>query len=361
MASPIAARIPFIIAILLMASLVGYLNWPQIAEKLGQKTAQKTNKKPRKPVTVVVNEVKIAPFRDVIEAIGTATANEAVTVFPRYSGLVETVNFSDGQLVSKGQVLATLRSEQEQAEVTELTANLAEAQSQLKRLTDLRRTNATSQSLLEEQQANTKGVAARLKKAKAQLAEMTIKASFDGVLGLRLISPGAFVSSSDQITTLDDISVIKVDFTVPERYLTTIAINQPIEAGNIAYNNESFAGKITSINSRLDPVTRAIQVRAEIDNTDMRLRPGMLLNIVLQRSIENTMMIAESAIIPIEDKHYVFVTNSNTTQRIEVETGRRRPGSVEILSGLTPGQQVVVEGTIKLKTGSEIKIKESTL
>ncbi|MFT4924561.1 MAG: membrane fusion protein (multidrug efflux system) [Phenylobacterium sp.] len=348
MASRTTARIPFIIAIIAMAALVAWLNQPAPAKKA---------KRVAKPTTVVTNEVKQAPFRDIIEAIGTANANEQVSVFPRYAGMVKTVPFSDGQLVKKGQLLATLHSEQEQAEVKALAANLAEAQSQLTRLMDLRRTNATSQSQLEEQQAKTSAIDARLEKAKARLAEFDITASFDGVLGLRLISPGAFISTSDKITSLDDISIIKVDFTVPERYLTTVAIGQTIEASSIAYHNESFSGQISSINSRLDPVTRAVKIRAQIDNTDMRLHPGMLLNILLERSVENTIMINESAIIPIEDKHYVYTAKHSKAQRIEVQIGRRRPGQVEVLSGLSSGQQVVVEGAIKLSDGAAIKIK----
>lgn len=352
MASKYAARLPFIIVIALMTALLAYLNWP------GQ---QQKAPKVAKPTTVVVNEVKHAAFRDVIEAIGTARANEAVTVYPRYSGLVETVYFNDGERVKKGQVLATLHSEQEQAEVKELSANLAEAQSQLQRLLNLHNTNATSQSLLEQQQAKTKALNARLEKARAKLAELDIRASFDGILGLRLISPGAFVSTSDQITTLDDVSVIKVDFTVPERDLTTLAIGQTLVASNIAYRDQPFSGKITSINSRLNSVTRAVQVRAVIDNHDRRLRPGMLLNIELSRSIENTIMIPESAVIPIEDKHYVYIAEAGKAQRIEVQTGRRRPGIVEVLSGLAAGQHVVVEGAIKLTPGSAINIKGARL
>lgn len=358
MASRIASRIPFIIAIALMASLVAYLNIPELQQSLGQNNGQKSKtKKAARATSVEVNEVVQTPFRDVIEAIGTASANEQVTILSRYAGLVESVNFSDGQLTKKGQVLATLRSDQEQAEVEELTANLAEARSQLKRLANLRRTNATSQSQLEEQQAKSAAISAQLDKAKAQLAELQITSPFDGMLGLRQVSPGALVSTSDTLTTLDDISVIKVDFTVPERDLTTVAIGQTIEATNVAYQGVAFNGKITSINPRLDVVTRAVQVRAEILNPKLQLRPGMLLNVLLQRSIENTIIIAESAIIPIEDKHYVFVAQDGQASRVEVQTGRRRPGQVEILSGLTPGQQVVVKGTIKLNDGSKIKIK----
>jgi membrane fusion protein (multidrug efflux system) len=352
MGSRTAARIPFIIAILLLGALVARLNWPSV---------QVQKKKSARLTSVVVNEVKRAPFRDLIEAIGTSIANEQVAVLPRYAGLVKTVNFADGQQIKAGQILVSLHNDQEVAEVRELTANLAQAQSQLKRLEDLRHTNATSQSLLEEQQAKATAVSAQLEKATAKLAELNIKAAFNGVLGLRNVSPGAYISTSDVITTLDDISVIKVDFTVPERNLTTVAIGQTIQASNIAYQGQIFSGKITSINSRLDVVTRAVKVRAEIINNDLRLRPGMLLNILLERSVEETMMIPESAVIPIEDKHYVYVTKAGVANRIAISIGRRRPGFVEVIRGLQPGQQVVTQGAIKLTEGSKVKLKGEQL
>lgn len=352
MDSRTAARIPLIIVVVLIAALVAYLNWPQ---------PQQQRKAPTAVVAVKVAEVAIRPFRDLIEALGTARANEEVTIYPRYAGRVVSVHFEDGNLINKNQVLASLRSEQEQAEVKELTANLAEAKSQQNRLADLQRTNSTSQSLLEEQQAKVKAIAAQLEKAKAKLAEFDIVAPFDGVLGLRMISQGAFVSTSDKITTLDDISTIKVDFTVPEKDLTTIALGQSIEASSIAYKNKLFAGKITSINSRLDPVTRAVQVRAEINNSDMLIRPGMLLNILLERSIDNIITIAESAVIPVKDKHFVFIVEDGKAKRVEVTPGRRRPGLVEVVSGLLPSQKVVVEGAIKLRPGSEVLIRDDSL
>ena len=186
---------------------------------------------------------------------------------------------------------------------------------------------------------------------------MNIVAPFDGVLGRREVSAGAFISTSDMLTTLDDVNVVKVDFTVPERDFTTVVKGQNIAAQNIAYKSRTFSGTITHVNSRLDAITRAVQVRAEMKNTEMLLRPGMLLNIRLERSSENIIMIPESAIIPIENKQFVYVISNAVAERKTITIGRRMPGYAEVLSGLNLGEQLVIEGTIKLSPGAKVKIK----
>jgi membrane fusion protein (multidrug efflux system) len=175
---------------------------------------------------------------------------------------------------------------------------------------------------------------------------------------LRYVSPGAYLNSGDVITTLDDLSIIKVDFNIPERYLPTIAIGQAIDAYNSAYDNEKFEGQVFSIGSRVDAITRTVKIRAKIDNSDLKLRPGMLMGIQIERQVDNVILLPESAIIPIEDKHYVYAVENNKAKRLTVELGRRKPGLVEIVSGLAQGQQIVIEGALKLKPGTDVRVLE---
>lgn len=348
MSTKVLARIPLTLGIFTLLALVVFLNIPKDVK---QKSAKK------KAVTVVVTQVQRQAYHDVIEALGTVRANEEVTIYPRYAGIVESLYFDDGQVVKKGKLLAKLVNKQEQANVTELNANLIEAKSQFTRLNNLRKTNSTAISLLDEQQAKVSAISAQLGAARAKLAEMNIVAPFDGVLGRREVSAGAFISTSDMLTTLDDVNVVKVDFTVPERDFTTVVKGQNIAAQNIAYKSRTFSGTITHVNSRLDAITRAVQVRAEMKNTEMLLRPGMLLNIRLERSSENIIMIPESAIIPIENKQFVYVISNAVAERKTITIGRRMPGYAEVLSGLNLGEQLVIEGTIKLSPGAKVKIK----
>jgi len=145
---------------------------------------------------------------------------------------------------------------------------------------------------------------------------------------------------------------------VPERFFTTIKVGQTINARNTAYDTEVFVGRISSVDSRIDADTRMIKVRAEIPNQNFKLRPGMLLTIEVERKVDNVLQIPESAIIPIEDKHFVFVVNDGKAQRKTITVGRRKPGVAEILSGLTEKEKVVIEGALKLREGTSVELLE---
>ena len=151
-------------------------------------------------------------------------------------------------------------------------------------------------------------------------------------------------------------SIIKVDFHLPERLLTHIHIGQQISAENSAYKGKKFIGEITAIDSRIDSSTRSIKVRASINNKAQKLYPGMLLNISVLLQVENILQLPESSIIPIENVHYVFIENEGKAVRKAINIGRRHPGVVEVISGLVAGDQVVVEGALKLRDGSAISI-----
>ncbi len=343
-------RLPSLIILGLLLILIAYLQWPD---------AEVSRQKQHRIITVKTVSVSLAEFKDVVEALGTARANEQVLLTTKYSDMVEAIFFQDGQKVKRGDTLVQLNNQEEAAKVKELEANLEESEVQLNRLQDLLRKHATSDSLVDQQEAKTKAIDAQLLSARIKLNELTIKAPFDGILGFRQISVGAFIVPGDVITSLDDLSRIKVDFTIPERFLTTIAAKQDITATSVAYDKELFHGQITSITPRIDPITRTFKVRAEIANADLKLRPGMLLNVNILRLVDTVLQVPESAVLPIEEKHYVFVIKNGTAIRKAVKVGRRQPGIVEIISGLTQAEQVVIEGTLKLRDGSLVNVLEN--
>ncbi|MBN7819583.1 efflux RND transporter periplasmic adaptor subunit [Bowmanella yangjiangensis] len=341
---------PVLIILLLVAALTVYVYLPN---------EQEQNQRMMQVVPVKVQEVKEQEFAVLIEALGTARANEAVAITALESEIVDSIVFDDGDLVEKGQLLVSLNNREEKARVNELEVNLQEAKRQLVRIRDLAKENATSAQLLDAQEARVNALAAQLEVANARLAELEIRAPFRGRLGIRRISKGALVKPGDVITTLDDLTQIKVDFSISESHLPDVAKGQLVIASTVAYPGEAFHGEISSLDSRIDPVTRAVQVRAIIDNTELKLRPGMLLQINLQKQVLNTLILPEGALLPIQDKQYVYVVDSdNRAHQTEVNVGRRKPGVAQILSGIESGDKVVVEGTLRLSEGVQVRIQE---
>lgn len=345
--SAFTSRLPLLIILTILVALIAYLQWPE---------AKQEKSKYKRVVAVKMIPVVLAEFIESVEAVGTARANEQVVITSKYSDLVDEIYFDDGQTVKKGAVLVKLNNQEELAKVNELKANLSESKAHLKRLSELLASRATSKSIVEQQEAKTKAIEAQLVSARAKLNDLTIRAPFSGVLGFREVSKGAYIDSGDTITSLDDLSVIKVDFHLPERLLTHIHVGQQVSAANTAYRDKEFIGKITAIDSRIDSSTRSIKVRANISNEALKLYPGMMLNISVLLQVENILQLPESSIIPIENTHYVFVENEGSAVRKAIKIGRRHPGVVEVISGLVEGEQVVVEGALKLRDGTAISI-----
>lgn len=338
---------PVIFIVMLLLVMVAYIYWP--AEQAAQQQRGGGG------ALVELYDVKQQEFNDIITALGNAQANESVILMAQSTDRVRSVYFDDGDVVTTGTKLVALEHAEEQAAVQELTVTLAEQKRQLQRLLELEKQSASAESAIDAQKALVETTAARLAGAKIQLKEKFINAPFSGVLGMRQISPGQLVTNSTEITTLDDLSQIKVEFTLPEKYLNQVALKQPVSATNVAYNTP-FTGVINSISPRIDPVTRAFKVRALFANEEQHLKPGMLLQLKVQTSTETALVVPESSIIPINSEHYVFVANGDKVTRTLVEIGRRKPGVVEVLSGIESGQQVVHKGVLKLRDGSPITV-----
>lgn len=351
MSAALSRRLPLILLISLLLVLVAYLQWPE---------ALKVNNKNQRVVAVKTALITHADFKDTVEAIGTTRANEQITVTSKHSDLVEEIFFQDGQSVKQGDALIRLNSIEEKAKINELEANLAESVAQLERFQDLYQKKATSKSIVDQQEAKTKAIDAQLLSARTRLNDLTIRAPFSGVLGFREISLGALIDTGDVITSLDDLSIIKVDFAIPERFLTVVSVGQVIEATSTAYPEHTFIGTVSSIDSRVDRVTRTLKVRAEIPNKSLKLRAGMLLSLQVVRHVEKILQVPESAIIPIEDKHFVFAIKDGKSYKQSLTIGRRYQGFVEVLGGLSQGTQVVIEGALKLRDGTQVNILETS-
>ncbi len=306
---------------------------------------------------VAVEAVGMRHFTDRIEAIGTASANESVTITSSVSDLVAEVLFQDGALVKPGDILVRLRDAEESAELAEARVAREEQARRFERVKTLREKNMVAEQEFETAESDLDAASARLLAAEARMQDRVITAPFEGVLGIRQVSPGTLVSPGSTITTLDDLSVVKIDFTVPETLLAELATGQSLEARCAAWPDERFRGKVTSIDSRVDPATRAVAIQARVPNPDRRLRAGMLLTVELECRPRDAAAVPEKALLAYADKQYVFVVQDDqTVSQRAVRLGEREAGWVEIEDGLEAGEMIVVDGTMNLRDGARVSV-----
>jgi len=246
-------------------------------------------------------------------------------------------------------------SSQVRANLAEAQAALARSKSQFDRSRDLQSRQAMSVADLEQVEAALKADEARVAAAQARLDDTVIRASFNGRTGFRHVSVGSYVSAGTIITTLDDTSIIKLDFTVPETYLFVLERGLPVQASATGLPDRTFDGVVTNMDSRVDPVTRSVIVRAELANPDGLLRQGMFMTVELRGEVTPTLLVPEEALVPERGHAYLFVVKDNVVERREVHTGKRRPGFVEIVDGIAEHERVIVDGTQNVRDGSVVQ------
>jgi len=306
---------------------------------------------------VVVAAVTRLPFPLTVEALGTARANESVEIRPKITETVTAIRFDEGQFVSAGDVLIEMQDAQARAAVAAARAALLDSESKYQRNQELVRSDLVSASQLESSAARRDADRAALDAAEARLADTVLRAPFGGRLGLRRVSLGSLVAPSTVITTLDDTDIIKLDFDVPETALSHLALGLPVVARSAAWPDDTFEGTVASIDTRVDPVSRTLTVRARVPNPRHLLRPGMFLTVELLRRDVTTLMVPEQALVPEQSRQYLLlVDGEGTISRREVVVGRRRPGQVEIMEGVAEGEIVVVEGTQKARVDSRVRV-----
>jgi membrane fusion protein (multidrug efflux system) len=307
------------------------------------------------PATVMLAPVRSERLSQKIEALGNARANESVDVSSKTSNVVTAIRFRDGELVRRGQLLVQLDDAQARADVATAQAVLTESESQYNRSRELMNTQALSKSSFDQLEGTVKANRSRLAAANARLEDTVIRAPFSGRVGLRRVSVGTLISPGDVITTLDDTSIIKLDFSVPENLLATMREGLSVHATAPAFPGRAFVGKVASIDSRVDMNTRSVTVRALLANEDGALKSGMFLNVTLANDERSALVIPEEALTPEAERQYVFVVADGRASRREVRIGGRSPGNVEVLAGLKAGEQVVVEGTQKIRDGVTVR------
>jgi membrane fusion protein (multidrug efflux system) len=309
---------------------------------------------------VIVEKARPRTISDPLEALGTLRANESVEITAKVSDVIAAIHFEDGETVKAGQLLVQMSDAEEAALLVEAQSQADEAERQYERVSALVKQGNASQSMLDQQQRDWRSARARALAVRSRLQDRVITAPFAGTVGLRQVSPGALVEPGQLIATLVDDSEMKLDFTIPAVYLGSVTRGTVIEATTAAFPDATFTGRISSVDSVINPVTRSITVRARIPNQEHRLVPGMLMTLVLHRGERQALVVGESAIVPRGERTFVYVVDPTAAQPVAMEravvTGARQPGTVEIVSGLEAGELVVTHGTLKLRPGGTVQI-----
>ena len=308
------------------------------------------------PTPVETTTPTIAPVSDEATAVGTLRAAESVMIKPEFAGRIERIHFDEGMRVAKGAPLFTLDGSLVRAEVREWEANVAQSRRETTRASELIERKLISQSDLDTKRSQLQVNEARLSSAQTRLAKTIIKAPFTGVAGLREVSPGEYVETGRTLVTLTQLDPIKLDFRVPEIHLSRVAAGQIVKVEVDSFPGHRFTGVVYAIDPQLDPNGRSVVLRATIDNSDDRLKPGLFARVALafgERAA--AMLVPEQALWPVGAKQNVYVVEDGKAALKEVEIGVRRSGMVEILKGITPQSVVITAGQIKIGPGAPVQ------
>jgi membrane fusion protein (multidrug efflux system) len=338
-----------------LALLAGLLVWaaPSLAPAQDAKKAAGG----RPPVAVEAAPVEISAVEDEVKAIGSLRANEQVVVRPEIAGRITQFLFEEGARVEKGAVLVRIDDAALQAELAQANTALTLSKRNFDRAQELFRRDAASTRARDEAQAKLDSDRANLELARTRLAKTQIRAPFAGTIGLRLVSVGAYVSPGQDIVDLVNADPIKVDFSIPERFLPAVKVGQSLDVTVDAYPEDSFAGEVYAVAPQIDQQGRALALRARIANPAGKLKPGLFARVRLITQVRpNAVVIPEQAVFARNDGWFVFTVVDGKAKLAKIATGIRRAGKVEVVTGLKKGDVVVSAGHIKLREGAPVKV-----
>ncbi|MDR1827945.1 MAG: efflux RND transporter periplasmic adaptor subunit [Methylobacteriaceae bacterium] len=318
-------------------------------------------------VRVETTQAVAGTIAEIREAVGNARAFNSIPVTTKVSGVIETIEFSEGELVTEGEELVSLNRDEQIADKERAQAELRKAEAQrdelarrLERATQLQKTGSGAAAQVDDisaqlraQEAAMASAAAAIRVAEARLRDLIIRAPFKGRVGSRNVSVGAYISPGTIITTLDDLSTIRIDFSVPENLLGRLQQGQVVRALSAAYPNREFVGKVSVIDTRVDSVARSVRLTADFDNPDEALKTGMYLSVRLEvANKQEAVLVPEESVVSDGLKHYLYVVGpQNVVERRGLIIGQRQRGYAEILSGVKAGETVIVRGIQRVRPG----------
>ena len=310
-------------------------------------------------VPVETAAVEAIRLPQAITAVGSLRSDESITLRPEVAGRIASIQFQEGQRVTKGTTLVRLDAAINQAELQQARANQVLAKSKFDRAVDLAKSKFISGQARDEAENNLKVADAALQLVEARLAKTEIKAPFSGIIGLRSVSVGDYVKEGADLVNLESIDPLKVDFRVPEVYLRQVQAGQPLEISLDAYPNKTFDGRVLAVNPLLDAAGRSVVIRAQVKNQDASLRPGMFTRVrLITKDVAEALVVPEEALVPQGADKFLFKVVDNVAVRTKVEVGQRRDGKAEIVSGVALGDIIVTAGQQRLRDG--VAVSRST-
>lgn len=310
-------------------------------------------------VGVEVAPVTRMPLQRSIAAVGTLRSDNSVMLRPEVAGRIAEINFTEGGKVKKGDVLIRLDDSVPQAQLQQAQANLALAESRHRRAQELSREGFISKQARDEAASELKVQRAAVALAKAQLEKTVIQAPFDGLIGLRNVSVGDYISPGADLVPIESVDPLKVDFRVPEQYLGSVYQGLKLILSFDALPGQTRQGQVGAISPVVDVGGRSILLRATVPNPDDTLRPGMFARVRLQLSNTEALVVPETALAPSGDTQYVFKVEQGVARRVPVTIGLRRQGMVELQDGVQDGDQVIVSGLQKVADGQAVRILDT--
>jgi membrane fusion protein (multidrug efflux system) len=292
-----------------------------------------------------------------VSAVGSLIADESVMIRPEVDGRVAQLHFREGQSVGAGQKLVSIDAAEFQARLEASQAETKMDEATALRAEEMFAKKYISQQALDDARGSRERSHARAREAEVRLAKTVVLAPFSGVLGLQKVSAGAYVKAGEDIVRLEKISALKLDFRVPEAFLAQLRIGQQVKLRVDAYPKDDFAGQIYAMEPVVDVATRTVLLRAKVPNQDQRLRPGMFARVKLTLETRAAaLVVPEEAIVPKGENFIVFKIEGGKAQAAPVKLGKRTPGQVEIVEGLSEGDSVVTDGVQKLRPGAPVMV-----
>jgi membrane fusion protein (multidrug efflux system) len=320
---------------------------------------------PPPPAVVASAEARSESWSPVLSAVGSLVATQGVAVTNEVAGQVREINFRSGEKVKAGEVVVQLDDQVDRATLDGLVAERKLAEIQFKRARELFKENqAVPEASVDEAQAKLDSARAHVVAQEALIAKKRIRAPFSGLLGIRQVNVGQFLNPGSPIVQLEALDPIYADFSLPERNFARLGVGQDVEVRVQSYGDQVFKGRIAALNPGVDAATRTVRVRAELDNPDGRLRPGMFAEVRLTLPEPRDVVVIPSMAVtyqPYGDSVFVVAEKDGATiaERRPIETGETRVGDVEVVKGLKSGETIVRAGHVKLRNGMPVKVDNS--
>jgi membrane fusion protein (multidrug efflux system) len=342
---------------LIIIIIIGLIALPKIKDYRAKKD-NKAMSGARQAVAVKIKVINPGLLKEIIKSSGTVIPDEEVDLSFETSGKIDVIYFKEGSYVKKGELLAKLIDDDLQAQLDKLQIQEKLAQEKENRQKILLSKEAVSQESYDQVKTDLQSIESEIKLLRTRIVKTQIHAPFDGKIGLRFVSEGAFVNSNTQIAKLVKNNPLKIDFSIPEKYSGMVKQGTNLKF-KIEENDNWYSAKVYAVEPKIDPKTRTIAVRAIYDNSNDEIKPGRFVSIeLIIREKNNALMVPTEAIIPEMGGERVFVVKNGKAESFSIIPGLRTSETIEVISGIQPGDSLIISGIMQLRPGMPVAVKE---